>query len=521
MALLLSWRYIYFLTIGLRFLAALSDSYIHPDEHFQSLEVVLAWLGYNVNAPWEFTSEKPARSYAPLLVVYWPIFKLTEWLGFEPLQTWYTCRLVLMVVSWMVTDWCLYKMLPTKQERIKAIFFTLTLYVTLVYQSHCFSNSVETVLVVAAVYAVNELRFISGQDASQQKTKDVVTLAGVLGFLVAFGTFNRITFPAFLVAPGYYLFQAFWKWKALPFVAAITFALTSAACIAIDTVIFKNVSLSTALEDPLDFNNWVITPLNSLVYNTNSLNLAKHGIHPWYTHVIANLPQLFGPGLLLLFFRFRNRYWRTTPFLSAAGGIILLSFVPHQELRFLIPVVPLLCCCFDLSLGYDGDAKGASKVSLIIMGLWFIFNILMGTIMGVFHQGGVVSALDHLHLLSLEGVTQIWWRTYSPPTWMLADKDYEYQFISLDGKYQGFELDDTKSNYVIDAMGSDSRVVNDLIKNLHTRVLLVTPVASFASHFDANHFKKTWSTPLHMDLDHLDWSDPRTLRPGLAVYELI
>lgn len=521
MAFLLSWRYVYFLTIGLRFLVALSDSYIHPDEHFQSLEVVLAWLGYNVNAPWEFTSPSPARSYAPLVLFFWPIMKTADYFGFQPLQIWYICRLVLMVLSWMVTDWCLHKMLPTKQERIKAIYFTLTLYVTLVYQSHCFSNSVETVLVVAAVYIINELRFILGQDASQQRTGDLVKLAGTLGFLVAFGTFNRITFPCFFVLPGYYLAGAFWKWKTLPLVAAATFAVTSATCIILDTAIFQGLSFSELLQHPWSHGLWVITPLNSLLYNTNTLNLAKHGIHPWYTHILANLPQLFGPGLLLLFFRFRNRYWKTTPFLSAASGILFLSLVPHQELRFLTPIVPLLCCCFDLSLGYDGDAKEASKLSSIIMGLWFAFNILMGVLMGIFHQGGVVPALDYLQTLHLQGVTQVWWRTYSPPTWMLADKQHQYQFISLHGEYHGFELDDTKTNYVIDAMGSDIRVVDALIKNLDTKVLLVTPIASFSTHFDVTHFNKTWSTPFHLDLDHLDWSDPRTLQPGLAVYELI
>lgn len=519
----LSWRYVYFLTIGLRFILALADSYIHPDEHFQSLEVAtLAWLGYNTNIPWEFTSSSPARSYAPLVVVYWPVLKVTSLLGLElPLQIWYISRLVLMVVSWMVTDWCLYKMLPTKQERIKAIYFTLSSYVTLVYQSHCFSNSIETVLVVAAVYVINELRFISGQDASQHSKAELVKLAAALGVLVSFGVFTRITFPAFFVLPSFYLLKSFWRWKALPFAAGATFALTSAACIILDTVMFGRRSVSELFTDPLDFAQYIITPWNNLAYNTNTSNLAKHGIHPWYTHIAANMPQLLGPGLLLLFFRFRNRYWKTTPFLAALSGVLFLSVVPHQELRFLIPIVPLLCCCFDLSLGYEGDAKDVASWSSVLMGLWLIFNLVMGVLMGIFHQGGVVPALDFLHTQKPQGVTQVWWRTYSPPTWMLADKEAEYQFITLNTELQGFELDETKKNYVIDAMGSDFKIVDALIKNLHNKVMLVTPVASFSSNFDASRFNKTWSTPFHLDLDHLDWNDSRTLQPGLAIYELV
>lgn len=45
----------------------------------------------------------------------------------------------------------------------------------------------------------------------------------------------------------------------------------------------------------------VLTPLNNLVYNLNVDNLAKHGIHPRYTHLLINLPLLFGPLAFLPF----------------------------------------------------------------------------------------------------------------------------------------------------------------------------------------------------------------------------
>lgn len=479
-------------------------------------------MGYNTNIPWEFTSSKPARSYVPLFVLYYPILKFSQFLGLElPLQIWYLARLALMVLSWMVTDWCLFKMLPTKQERIKAIYFTLTSYVTLVYQSHCFSNSLETVLVVAAVYIINEFRFISSQDDSQYSQWDLAKLAAFFGAIVSFGVFTRITFPAFLILPSVFLLPIFWKWKQLPFIAAFTFLLTSYASVVLDTVVFEDKGFQEVLSDPFSFSNYIITPLNSLLYNANTANLALHGIHPYYTHIVANLPQIIGPGLLFLFFRFRNRYWRTTPFLAAVSGIVFLSVVPHQELRFLIPVVPLLCCCFDLSLGYDEEAKKASPMSSLLMFLWLVFNVALSLLMGVLHQGGVVPALTHLHDLKLDNTIQVWWRTYSPPTWMLGDLNDEYQYITLNTEFQEFELDETKRNYVIDAMGTDQEILKALLNNLQNRVLLITPVATFSTHFDPSRFDKKWSTILHLDLDHLDWSDFRTLQPGLAIYELI
>uniref|UniRef100_A0A0L0P729 Mannosyltransferase n=1 Tax=Candidozyma auris TaxID=498019 RepID=A0A0L0P729_CANAR len=519
----LNWRFVYLLTIGLRFVLALANSYIHPDEHFQSLEVAsLLWLGYHTNIPWEFTSSSPARSYVPLAVLYYPILKLSQYMGLElPLQIWYLSRLVLMVMSWMITDWCLFRMLPTKQERIKAIYFTLTSYVTLVYQSHCFSNSIETMLVMGAVCIINELRFLFSQNDSQYDKRDLRRLATIFGALVAFGIFNRITFAAFLIFPSVFLLQSFWKWKSLLFFAVLSFAVVSGGCVLLDSVLFGSLSLADIVRDPWKASHYVITPLNSLLYNSSIENLGKHGLHPRYNHVLINLPQLFGPGLFLLFCRFRNRYWRTTPFISALSGIVFLSAVPHQELRFLLPVVPLLCSCFDLSLGYKDEAPKKSWLLSPLMALWFVFNIIMGVLMGIFHQGGVVPALDQLHGLQLQDTAQVWWRTYSPPTWMLADRENNCQFITLNADNHKFSFDESKKSYVVDAMGSDFGIVDELIKELRKKVVLVTPIASFKSHFDDSRFRKIWSTPFHLDLDHLDWSDPKTLQPGLAIYELV
>ena len=46
--------------------------------------------------------------------------------------------------------------------------------------------------------------------------------------------------------------------------------------------------------DPLNFSNYIITPLNNLLYNSSYDNLAQHGIHPYYTHILINLPQILG-----------------------------------------------------------------------------------------------------------------------------------------------------------------------------------------------------------------------------------
>lgn len=521
----LDWRFVYFLSIGVRFVLALSDSYIHPDEHFQTFEPLAGLvLGFSTNPPWEFSFEAPARSMGVLMVFYYPMLWLGAKLDLEPLQIWYLARLQLMVISWVVTDWCLYHMLPTKQERIKAIFFTLTSYVSLVYQSHTFSNLVETVLLVLTVYMINELRFLSSLPSDKYLFREIATYGAGIGVCGAFGVFNRVTFPAFLVFPAYIYLKCCWKWKLLVFLTTLPFAAASYLLVVADTSIYKHIPVWEVLSSPLDLGQYVLAPLNNLIYNSQHANLAQHGLHPFYTHLLVNLPQLMGPGLLFLFYGFKNRYWRTTPFLTAASGIIILSLVPHQELRFLVPLVPLLCCCFDLS-ALSGESGKTSRTAKFLLQAWLFFNVALGLLMGIFHQGGVVPAVTHLHndANNLNGVTQVWWRSYSPPTWMMGLQN-STQFISVHDEKPDFTFDKHKQNHIIDAMGSNPERLQKLlasVKQTSSKVYLITPIASFNQHFGAQPHRQVWLTNYHIDLDHLDFSDSASLQPGFGIFELL
>ncbi|KAI5957655.1 SMP3 [Candida theae] len=466
-------------------LLTLSNSYIHPDEHFQSLEVLAnKILGYETNIPWEFTDSSPARSYGPLHIAYAPILYTVRELNLDlsPLQIWYILRLQNCLVSWLVTDFCLYWMLPIKHERIKAVFFTSTSFVTLVFQNHLFSNSVETILLVSAIYIIDDLRYIQ-ENPDLHSVKKTSSLF-VLGVLVSIGVFNRITFPAFLILPGWYVVK--YLTCHIPSIVplALGFLVPSLAFVLFDTWMY-------------DSKEYVITPMNNLLYNSNVENLKSHGLHPLYTHFVVNLPQILGPGLLFLI---SKRYWKTTPFLSAASGLLFLSLIPHQELRFLIPILPLCCCCFDLTQKW---------VSPYLIYVWYVFNLLMSILMGVFHQGGVVPVLNYVRENNLKG-THIWWHTYSPPSWILGSQSA--QTIALD------ELDAGNKDFtLVDAMGIDIKQVEASMQRKQEPVYLITPIASFQK-FDATKFRPIYNYTYHIDLDHLDLNN---FHLGLGVYQLI
>ncbi|MCJ1406309.1 alpha 1,2 mannosyltransferase [Ptychographa xylographoides] len=172
-------------------------------------------------------------------------------------------------------------------------------------------------------------------------------------------------------------------------------------------------------------------PLRSLLYNLSTTNLSTHGLHPRYTHILINLPLLLGPVIPLLL---------SPPYsphlISPVIATAILSLIPHQEPRFLLPVIPLLLSCTKLPT--------SRRWTRVFVGTWVCFNLLLAILMGVYHQGGVVpmqiwlgehfnnqvpdrhantpiEAL-HIHQRHPTGIDVLWWRTYSPPIWLLDGK---------------------------------------------------------------------------------------------------
>ena len=224
-------------------------------------------------------------------------------------------------------------------------------------------------------------------------------------------------------------------------VGVSSFVATAAVLISADTAYYLGgKALVDALNDPLNnmFNNVVVAPLNSLRYNANVANLATHGLHPRGTHLAVNAPMMFGP---LAFFAYAAvlrsifSYWYastdgrklsegsgddrrisihlhakrpapTPPKRRAHTGVggsaratvrrsnrralwlctILyicgVSVAPHQDPRFLLPLVVPLAALF------GAEVTRTRTRSLA----WIAFNLAGFIVFGVAHQGGVASA---------------------------------------------------------------------------------------------------------------------------------
>ncbi|KAJ5541927.1 CAZyme family GT22 [Penicillium sp. DV-2018c] len=517
------WRRTYLLLLLIRVYFALSPSYLHPDENFQGPELFAGRVfSFPSKLPWEFTVEHPIRSVFPLWAIYELPMSLLKWFYTEigsgstpPHLVYYVLRSGMFLLSFVLEDWAVYELVPSPRHRRATVVLVASSYVTWTYQTHTFSNSLETLLVAWGLVLIRRI--------VENKRHSSFFSNAVLAFIAVLGVFNRITFPAFLLLPGLQLLPQFQR-KPASLATFLFFGLFfSFVAVYTDTAFYRpTASLLEILRDP------IITPLNNLLYNTDTSNLAQHGLHPHHQHFTANLLQLLGPAyiamLVSLFHRPTVPSWmRNMRALSALSATMLLSLFPHQEPRFLLPAVPLLLSCVPL------------RRSRLLIITWVLFNAAMGFLIGVYHQGGVIpTQLAMRDIVSsstthhLPSATVFWWKTYSPPHWLLGgnNQSTEIQTQDLMG-IPGIELVQRLEQVVPSCSDPSS-------------IFLVAPIsADFLDRYalsatDIPEQKQSlqlhplWSYRKHLNLDDMDFAEDGILptlkrvigRRGLGVWSV-
>ncbi|KAH7038878.1 GPI mannosyltransferase 4 [Macrophomina phaseolina] len=520
------WRRTYFLLLLVRLWFALSPSYLHPDENFQGPEVIAGRVfGYPVHQTWEFTSKHPIRSSFPLWICYGIPMATLRGIGegiaeeVPPYVVYWTLRVMMFVLSFVLEDWAILE-LVSPHQRSSASMLVASSYVTWTLQTHTFSNSLET---LALIWSLGDPGGAPLQVANcAAKKRSSLSATAILGFISVFGFFNRITFPAYLIIPLLQLVPHFHR-KPLSLIALLLSAtITTIIAVISDTTFYHpdGLTLSTLVHRP------VITPLNNFLYNSSAHNLAQHGLHPYYQHIIANLPQLIGPAFPLLIFNYR----KNLRLAAALSGVALLSLFPHQEARFLLPAIPLILSSVRLPIN--------PKIRRAWMFVWVTFNAAMGLLMGVYHQGGVIPAQMWIARSGEPAVTSVyWWKTYSPPVWLLNGKNEVINTVDL----MGMKPDDMVGRVANGTSCSNAELDMGGKKGEREITYLVAPKsATFLDAFSnqwvdgdgkekrAFKLEEVWSYKHHLNLDDMDFGDDGVLqtlqrvvgRRGIVVWKV-
>ncbi|XP_037032885.1 GPI mannosyltransferase 4 [Bradysia coprophila] len=373
--------------------------YIHPDEFFQSIEVMAGdEYGLEHTRTWEFNTTFPIRS---IVVPYFCVKIPLNFLRFMSLyarhylqidlRTSYALvvfpRLIMVLISF-INDWSLYKI--CKSYGVKGEMRMIALassFVMLVFGSRTFSNTIEMGLCSVLLYIVADTMVHSNtvlfqMDFLQEKYDAAETTVGkvklykmksslpahsfnkcfLISTLCVVGVFNRPTFLFFGMPIVFYWLMRGMGTRTISFfdfflrmTALVICALPSLVFfIMMDSLYFGYLHLSDIPMLDIGMRNFVVTPLNFVRYNIDPKNTAQHGIHPKYLHALVNIPLLFnilGVVSLLSFasmvYQFCRADYKNLPRAQSIIALMtaaifvplgLLSLINHQEPRFLLPL---------------------------------------------------------------------------------------------------------------------------------------------------------------------------------------
>jgi GPI mannosyltransferase 4 len=92
----------------------------------------------------------------PMVVLRW----LWTGLGYDnvpPKVIFYTLRGIMFIMSFVLEDWAIHELVHSPRHRMVAITLIASSYVTWTYQTHTFSNSIETIVVLWSLVLIQRI----------------------------------------------------------------------------------------------------------------------------------------------------------------------------------------------------------------------------------------------------------------------------------------------------------------------------------------------------------------------------
>lgn len=503
--------------------ALYGTGYIHPDEHMQNAEITAAdILGYYTFRSWEWDPTFPLRAVIPVYMttglpffVAQKIYSALSDQTLGPATLFRLERLSFLCLSSLL-DMSVALLVPPPMRSF-ALLLLSSSYVTHAFYIRPFSNSLESVIAALCLVFLNNIVGIVSSDSHEHSAKSGNAALHwnlhALCTLGAFGTSMRPTFFTFALPIS---FQALrYSYKAAGSISRTGRLLALPLCSGILTV------LCFAVTDALYYWGTPFHPvfpcLNFLRYNSSADNLAEHGLHPRWLHLFVNLPMLLSPWVWFL--TTCNIYHSFKGSIHGAVGraraldvtretisqiivlfLAMLCVVPHQEPRFLCPIVLPAIVLVATSSRWPRKAFWVT---------WIMFNVVFAVVFGIMHQGGVVPSLLYLNTRMTDNLATtthiVYWKTYMPPRRFLGIPQQDVQ----SGKVAITDL----------AGAAESALVDTLVSTSSDVVYVVTPIAVYKTLPGqvAPCFTLQKRIFPHLDLDHIretseiGWYDGLTL----------
>ncbi|PWN51177.1 hypothetical protein IE53DRAFT_386472 [Violaceomyces palustris] len=497
-----SWLQVYLALVLLRsWLALTGTAYIHPDEWFQSGEVIAGDLfGIQTTRTWEFTVSKPCRSMASLRLSTLPLallsYLLAQWRqAVKAEHLFLVQRSTGFLLSLILDLSC--ALLAPRSKRALTLLLLASSSSVLTFHVRPFSNSIESCMLALALVVIQRLCELTSvlrpkktvEKKSPTRSDSIAWILNSLAFgaILSIGLFSRFTFAIFAASSGLVFLALAWsraeghvgKWVSTISVAIVSFLATSAAHITFDSTYYSSdAGVQEAAVGAKWYDKLHVTPWNAFSYNLGSENLAQHGIHPRWLHALVNYPMIVGLAPFATLVLAQVKSWRSKkPSLSKLGdvggsgkvmssvykGTIVMSLLglsisPHQEPRFLLPLVlpSILLICHTSERGLVSPPLRNAFITCHLLQ-----SLLQTLFFGYLHQGGLVPAMlwtsEHRGSSGVDMHKFIFWRTFKPPAHLIPT-------LSTAGDRVGVP------NHIIDLGSSTAEKVESYLEGLGGRV---------------------------------------------------
>lgn len=434
--------------------------YIYPDEFFQATEIAAGDIfGFKHTRTWEWNENFPLRSpFFPYAIGGVPFYFLKSLFASCDI----TSRILIVAPRLVMTtaslsiDFVVFKICKhLGMDPWCSLVILGNSFVTLVFHTRTFSNSAESILFASLLLLV----ISSMANRDHECSKRCFGRFFLIGFLTSVGIWIRPTFLAFACVP-----LLWWLVDICSFHLLVDKNITQilqhvlSQCIVLGCGGFASIIILTMV-DSYYFGYFqqgkiVLTPLNFVQYNLDSNSLKEHGLHPRIMHFTVNLPLLFGPKALCLYAvttnmavsksfldkvkalfstrnlasnkktdnNYKDSFIWSLLFCSIVVPMSILSCFPHQEPRFIIPVLFPLVILFSHCL----SRSSFSFVAVLSLLIWNMFGCI---IFGLMHQGGLYPCMEYLakYLKNAQDLRPsatefnlIFYHTYMPPQHLLA-----------------------------------------------------------------------------------------------------
>ena len=91
-----------------------------------------------------------------MLVLQW-VWTETGKEAVAPRVIYYALRLLMFILSFVLEDWAIHELVQSPRERKIAVVLVASSYVTWTYQTHTFSNAVETLVVLWSIVMIQRI----------------------------------------------------------------------------------------------------------------------------------------------------------------------------------------------------------------------------------------------------------------------------------------------------------------------------------------------------------------------------